>query len=114
MSLSLQARAVFPVDAPPIEHGVVTIDGDRVVAVGTADGAAGQVRDLGNVALLPGLVNAHTHLEFSTLVKPLGQPGMSFVDWLRLPTPGRRRPPPPPADAIAAGLRESAACGVAT
>ncbi len=83
MAFSLQARVVYPVDRPPIEHGVVTIDGERIVAVGTkADG--GGVIDLGNVALLPGLVNAHTHLEFSYLQQPLGQPGMQLVDWIRL------------------------------
>ena len=40
------------------------------------------VTDLGNVALLPGFINAHTHLEFSLLKQPLGQPGMPFADWI--------------------------------
>jgi imidazolonepropionase-like amidohydrolase len=42
----------------------VTIDHGRVVAVGKrspVDRTAGE--DLGDVAVLPGLVNAHTHLE---------------------------------------------------
>jgi len=40
--------------------------------------------DLGPVAILPGLINAHTHLEFGYLQQPLGRPGMSLVDWIRL------------------------------
>jgi cytosine/adenosine deaminase-related metal-dependent hydrolase len=36
-----------------------------------------------NTALIPGFVNAHTHLEFSDLKRPLGKPGMPFVDWIR-------------------------------
>ena len=63
---SLRARVVFPVDRPPIEHGVVTIEDERIVAVGTT-AEHGNVIDLGAVALLPGLVNTHTHLEFSHL-----------------------------------------------
>jgi cytosine/adenosine deaminase-related metal-dependent hydrolase len=83
MPFSLQARVVFPVDRPPIEHGVVTIDGEQIVTVGTTP-VSGELIDLGPVALLPGLVNAHTHLEFSYLQQPLGHPGMSLVDWIRL------------------------------
>jgi len=50
--------------------GVVTIEGDRIVAVG--ENVLGtRPRDLGNVAILPGLVNTHAHLEFSNLDRPL-------------------------------------------
>lgn len=40
--------------------------------------------DLGDGAIIPGLVNAHTHLEFSDLGHPLGRPGINFTDWIRL------------------------------
>lgn len=83
MSFSLQARFVFPVDRPPIDHGVVTIEGERIVDVGPHRADA-NVLDLGDVALLPGFVNAHTHLEFSHLRQPLGKPGIGIVDWIRL------------------------------
>ena len=83
MPVSLQARFVFPIDQPPIEHGVVTFDGERIVSVGPT-AVHGPVTDLGPVALLPGLVNAHTHLEFSYLQKPLGRPGMPLHEWIRL------------------------------
>jgi len=75
------ARWLIPVDRPPIEGGTVTLAGGRIVAVG--ENASGRPpRDLGDVAILPGLVNAHTHLEFSLLDKPLGQPGIAFPDWI--------------------------------
>ena len=113
MAVSLHARIVFPVDRPPIEHGFVTIDGERIVAVG-AEAAAAEVIDLGAVALLPGLVNAHTHLEFSYLSRPLGMPGMPLADWIRLVIAERARSDDSPEEAIAAGLRESIRYGATT
>ncbi len=72
---------MLPIDQPPIERGVVTIAAGRIVAVG--ENLSGRPpRDLGDVALLPGLVNAHTHLELSLLDKPLGEPGMQFPKWI--------------------------------
>src|SRR5947207_14449514 len=80
-AVAYRARWVVPGEQPPFEGGIVTIAGGRIVAVGRNE-AGMPPRDLGDVALLPGLVNAHTHLEFSLLEKPLGQPGMSFPDWI--------------------------------
>ena len=78
---ALRARWVLPIDRPPIENGLVTLAGGQIVAVG--ENLSGQPPiDLGDVALLPGLINAHTHLEFSLLENPLGQPGMPFADWI--------------------------------
>ncbi|WP_165227208.1 amidohydrolase family protein [Aquisphaera insulae] len=61
-TLTLQARFVFPVEGPPIEDGVVVLDKGRIGWVGPARERAGDL-DLGNVAIVPGFVNAHTHLE---------------------------------------------------
>ena len=80
-SVAYRARWVVPIDQPPIEGGIVTVAGGRIVAVGKNEVRVAP-RDLGDVALLPGLVNAHTHLEFSLLEKPLGQPGMAFPEWI--------------------------------
>jgi len=78
---AVQTRWVLPISQPPIERGVVTIGGGRILAVG--ENRSGKPpRDLGDVALLPGLVNAHTHLEFSLLDKPLGEPGIAFPKWI--------------------------------
>ncbi len=35
------------------------------------------------MVVLPAFINAHTHLEFSSLTQPLGTPGMPFTDWIR-------------------------------
>jgi len=66
---------------PPIPGGIVTVAGSKIVAVGRRT-SAGRVLELGDVALVPGLVNAHTHLELSDVREPLGQPGTPFVQWL--------------------------------
>ena len=53
--VALKARYVFPVASPPIPGGVVTLDGDRIAAVGARESDATPV-DLGDVAIVPGLV----------------------------------------------------------
>src|SRR5262245_43702450 len=107
MPLSLRARVVFPVDCPAIEHGVVTIDNERIVAVGSRVPDGCELHDLGDVALLPGFVNAHTHPEFSHLSRPLGSPGMSLPEWIRLVIAERQRQDARKTDAITCGLRDS-------
>ena len=62
------ARWVLPISRPSIEHGAVAVDRGRIAYVGPADGApAGERRDLGECALMPGLVNAHSHLELTAM-----------------------------------------------
>src|SRR5687767_5471874 len=61
---TLGARWVFPVEGPPLPGGTVTLRGGRIVAVDPR-GVRRPDLDLGHVALLPGLVNAHTHLDLS-------------------------------------------------
>ncbi len=65
------------------------------------------MEDLGNVAILPGLVNAHAHLEFSDLSEPLGEPGMGFVDWIRLVIERFRQRPGTSEQPVRHGLEES-------
>lgn len=104
-----RARYVLPIDRPPIGDGVVVVAGDRIAEV--RQRRAGEaVIDLGDVALLPGLVNAHTHLEFSDLAEPIAA-DRGFSRWI-----GRvieqRRSMPASAATITHGLAESAASGV--
>ena len=107
---ALKARYVFPATSQPIPDGLVTIQGRTIVAVGK-ETPAGKIRDLGNVAIVPGLVNAHTHLEFSDLTEPLGEPSDQFVDWIRLLMGFRSRVAGTPRRPVEEGLRESTACG---
>ncbi|HEX6960537.1 MAG TPA: amidohydrolase family protein, partial [Lacipirellula sp.] len=101
-------------DRPPIEGGYVTVVDGRIAEVGPKPPDAGRVEDLGDAILLPGLVNAHTHLEFSDLERPLGKPGMSLPEWIRLVIGDRKRGDRDAAAAIAAGLKESLNGGVTT
>ena len=77
------ARWLFPVSSPPLERGTITIRGTVIEAV-EPHGTRTPDEDLGNVALIPGLVNAHTHLDLSG-ARGLTPPTTSdtFTDWLR-------------------------------
>ncbi len=114
-----RARWVFPADGPPLQNGVVRVANGLIAAV--EEYKTGEaVTDLGNVALLPGLVNVHTHLEFSLLESPLGRAGMPFADWIGEVVAYRRELAAAGGDlvdyarrATTAGLNESAGAGVA-
>lgn len=79
----LTARWVLPIDAPPIAGGAVLLDGDTIAWVGRAEDAplVDQCEPLGDVVLLPGLVNAHSHLELTALRGLLE--GLDFRAWIR-------------------------------
>lgn len=90
----LTARWVFPITASPISDGGVVIEAGRIAGVGTradvtAAWPAASRWDLGEVALLPGLVNCHTHLELPGPPQPVGNGG--FTDWLVALIEWRRR-----------------------
>ena len=80
----LTSSWVLPVSRPPLRDGRVAVHRGRVAWVGLA-GDRGEpdapVRDLGPGVLLPGLVNAHTHLELSHLSGRLPFVG-GFVPWV--------------------------------
>ena len=81
----LRAQYVLPMDQPLIEDGAVAIEGDTIVAVGkTAEVRAahsGEVRDLGERALAPGLINAHCHLDYTRLHGEVEWRG-NFTEWI--------------------------------
>jgi cytosine/adenosine deaminase-related metal-dependent hydrolase len=83
-TVTLGARFVFPVDGAPIAGGCVTVDQGRIGWVGPNAERAADV-DLGNVAITPGFVNAHTHLELDA-IEPSADSGNGPEDevtWLR-------------------------------
>jgi cytosine/adenosine deaminase-related metal-dependent hydrolase len=73
-----RAAWVLPISRPPMPDGVVTADRGRIVGVEAQP--SGPVEDLGRVAILPGLVNAHTHLELSWMRGEV-PPASSMPDW---------------------------------
>jgi cytosine/adenosine deaminase-related metal-dependent hydrolase len=114
-SLTLQARHLLPISAPPIEGGWLRIDRGRIVALGKGR-PPGPAIDLGDAIILPGLVNAHTHLEFSTVSQPLTADG-GLPAWISRVVALRRQRPSDSAAAetavaVARGRTESAAAGV--
>jgi cytosine/adenosine deaminase-related metal-dependent hydrolase len=88
-SLSLTARYIFPVEGEPIEDGFLAIEDGRISILGPMDGRYPD-KDLGNVAILPGFVNAHTHLDLSAI--PNQAPGSveDELAWLRRVVAERR------------------------
>lgn len=91
------ASWIVPIDGPPIRDGWVATDRGRIVAVGKraqrrADDRHSEV-DLGAVAVLPGLVNAHTHLELSWM-RGAVPGGGRFTEWIRRLLAARREGPP--------------------
>ncbi len=108
----LKARWVFPVAGPPIAGGYVTVRGERLGPIGR--NPPSNAVDLGDVAILPGLVNAHTHLEFSDLTTPLGTPGTPLPTWIRQVVSARATRTVDTARAIQRGLDESTRYGTTT
>src|SRR5918996_3903257 len=73
---------VLPVDAPPIERGAVAIEGGRITAVGPEDELGPVDQRYDGAAIVPGFVNAHTHLEYAVYAG-FGD-GLDFGPWILL------------------------------
>ena len=83
------ARHVLPITSAPIERGTVAVDGERIAYVGPrALAPAGDDVDLGDVLLMPGLVNAHCHLELTAMRGFLE--GLNFRQWIIRLTTAKR------------------------
>lgn len=85
----LRARLVLPIIGPAIRDGGIVVSGSRIKAVGRWRDLTGnttaQCVDLGDVILMPGLVNAHCHLDYTNMAGQFA-PHIHFIDWLKLIT----------------------------
>src|SRR6266567_2507762 len=81
-----RARTVVTMDGPPIDNGALVVRDHQILDVGKFDEIkthnAGEIVDLGEQALLPGLINAHCHLDYTCLRGKIS-PQKSFADWIR-------------------------------
>jgi len=83
----VRARVIVTMDGAPIKNGAVAVSGDRIVNVGkfpevSARYSGQQIVDLGEQVLMPGLVNAHCHLDYTSLRGKIPRQ-KSFTDWIR-------------------------------
>ncbi len=97
---------MLPIAGPPIPNGVVRTSAGRILEVGPA-GAFDAV-SLGRVAVLPALVNAHTHLELSFLAGQVAATE-NMVDWVRAQLRLRRAGPAPTPEAMRAAASAAVA-----
>jgi cytosine/adenosine deaminase-related metal-dependent hydrolase len=105
-----RAAWVLPIDRPPIAGGVVTVERGLITRIG--DEPSGHIEDLGAVAILPGLVNAHTHLELSSMrgrLPALGSMPAWAASLIELRRSVANEPSKPIEDAIAE-VRASGTC----
>ncbi len=109
--VTFKARLILTGEGSFLANGYVSLDSDKTLAVGPEPPAGIVVRDLGNQIVFPRLINAHTHLEFSSLAAPFGaQTG--FPGWVREVIKWRQlreeqRPVKGHLEAIESGMEES-------
>jgi cytosine/adenosine deaminase-related metal-dependent hydrolase len=78
----VSADWVVPVEGPPIEDGAVAIDDDGVIAAVGPRSELGQDESYREAVILPGFVDAHTHLEYEVYTG-FGD-GLGFAEWIAL------------------------------
>ncbi|MGB8168037.1 MAG: amidohydrolase family protein [Chthoniobacteraceae bacterium] len=82
----IRARTVVTMGGPVIENGAVVVENNRIVETGPVadilDGFDENVLDLGEVVLMPGLINAHCHLDY-TMMRHAITPPKSFTAWVQ-------------------------------
>jgi cytosine/adenosine deaminase-related metal-dependent hydrolase len=81
----IRAQWILPITRPPIHDGAIAIKQGKIYKVGSTSEIIKEIKaplhDLGSSIFLPGLVNAHTHLEYSCL-KDRIPAQKRFQDWI--------------------------------
>lgn len=120
--VATRAAWVLPVAGPPIRDGGLVSRGGRIADVGPWQAVEGRLaereragepvrrHDAGERAILPALVNAHTHLELSWLRGRL-EGFDTMPDWVRALVRTRRLEAADEGAASEAGIAELVACG---
>src|SRR5215211_2484968 len=82
----IRARIVVTMDGAPIDNGAIAVSGNRIVDVDRFGDLktrnVGNTVDLGGQVLLPGLINAHSHLDYTCLRGKI-PPQKTFTDWIQ-------------------------------
>ena len=109
---AFRASWILPIARPPIADGWVAVDRGRIVHVGAQppDTKPQSVTELAGCAILPGLVNAHVHLELSWMAGAV-PPSDSMPAWTGRLLARRRTVPDEPREPIAAAVRAVRASG---
>jgi cytosine/adenosine deaminase-related metal-dependent hydrolase len=112
-----RARWILPVVAPPLRDGWILAEDGIIAGVGQGEAlrVSGEARpidvvDLGDVVVLPGLVNAHTHLELSWM-RGRVPPAESMPEWASRLMALRRTVSAEPPGAISDAVRDVRSAG---
>lgn len=115
-----RSRSLLPLGGrAPVHDGALVVRGDRVLAAGSwaetrRDFPGEPVTDLGELVVLPGLINAHCHLDYSSMRGAIG-PQRTFTEWVgRINALKRELTDDDYLAAIAAGFQECARHGTTT
>jgi 5-methylthioadenosine/S-adenosylhomocysteine deaminase len=88
MTKIYSASWLQPANAPAIAEGAIVVEGEVIVEVGTAADLVAMFPQAGHehfedAAIIPGLVNTHTHLELTVMRGYLENEERDFFSWLR-------------------------------
>jgi len=94
MTIIYTANWIVPISSPPVHNGALTIADRRIIGIGNRVDMLRQfndaeVRELGNVVLIPGFINSHSHLELTAMRGFLDDQELNFFGWLRKLTAAR-------------------------
>ena len=82
-----RAASVLPMSSPNISDGGLAVRGSEILGVGTwkdlvREHPTATQEDLGEMILMPGLINAHCHLDY-TMMRGALFGGGSFAEWIQ-------------------------------